>query len=56
MLAWPTWSTFLWDTKGTSKRSLDFLNYGCFHGGDELLGKGFDLSSDVWVRVGHEVS
>jgi len=46
----------LWDTKGTSKGSLDSLSYGCFHGGNELLGEGFDLSGDVWVGVGHEVS
>jgi hypothetical protein len=43
----------LWDTKGTSKGSLDSLSYGCFHGGNELLREGFDLSGDVRVGVGH---
>jgi hypothetical protein len=56
LLGWPTWSALLRNTKGTSKRSLDFLNYSCFHGRNELLGEGFDLSGDVRVGVGHEVS
>jgi hypothetical protein len=42
LLGWPTWSALLWDTKGTSKGSLDSLSYGCFHSGHELLGEGFD--------------
>jgi hypothetical protein len=53
LLGWPTWSAFLWNAKGTSKGSLDSLSYGCFHGGDELLGEGFDLSGDVRFGVRH---
>jgi hypothetical protein len=53
LLGWPSWSALLWNAKGTSKGSLDSLSYGCFHGGHELLGEGFDLSGDVRVGVGH---
>jgi hypothetical protein len=53
LLGWPSWSALLGNAKGTSKGSLDSLSYGCFHGGDELLGEGFDLSGDVRVGVGH---
>jgi hypothetical protein len=53
---WPARPAFLWNAKGTSKGSLDSLSYGCFHGGNELLGEGFDLSGDVRVGVGHDFS
>jgi len=40
LLRWPAWSALLRNAKGTSKGSLDSLSYGCFHGGNDLLGEG----------------
>jgi hypothetical protein len=53
LLGWPARPALLWNAKGTSKGSLNSLSYGCFHGGHDLAGEGFDLSGNVGVGVGH---